>query len=423
MARENLNQTEEESRENALTVLNNAAANKFNEMITAFQKNPGSVEGDTLFAEFCGHFSDGKINSVDFFLNNVMDKNDKDNYDKVKSFRDDKDLIEAFNGKLQKKFANAICEYFNSKANVLLNQLKDSELKKEVFDELDEKHKKLSLVVVNTCLRGRNFYEKDGKVSRLWVSTAKHNEGQLIDDVVGANNGLNSFLKENNHFLKLIHDYSSPISQQRQDVIKLNKQFNEEFALKKLEFALKSENQLSLADLIKFKKCLHGNLDGDLNDGRKDDALRKNEDKIINFMASKVGCLYNSTISRTAKNIFDDSPNLGYLKKVIMAVNTEIDRRKEKIAEFIQQKKEEVNENAKSGNNPIKEIAKLQVIKEIAKLQVGDILEGHDERRAKKKKENQIRLVRKDLKALERATEGFIKSQLEYEQSDDGLLK
>lgn len=352
-----------------------------------------------------------------------MDKNDKDNYDKVKSFRDDKDLIEAFNGNLQEKFANAICEYFNSKANVLLNQLKNPELKELDFNELDEKHKKLSLVVANTCLPGRNFYEKDGKVSRLWVSTAKHNEGQLVDDVVGADNGLSNFLKKNNRFLKLIRDYSSPISQSRQDLIKLNKQFNEEFALKKLEFALKSENQLSLKDLVEFKKSLDGNLDGDLNDGRKDGIVRKNERKIINFMADKVGCLYNSTISKTAKNIFDDRPNLGYLKKVITAVNKEIDRRKEKIAEFIQQKKEEVNENAKSGNNPIKEIAKLRVMEEIAKLQVGDILEGHDERRAKKKKENQIRLVRKDLKALERATEGFIKSQLEYEQSDDGLLK
>ena len=352
-----------------------------------------------------------------------MDKSDKDNYDKVKPFRDNKDLIKAFNESLQEKFANAICEYFNTKFNLLLNQLKDSEPKKEVFDELDEKHKKLSLVVVNTCTRSINFYEKDGKVNRLWaVSIARHNEGRLIDDVVGANNGLNSFLKKKNHFLELINN-AHLSSQQRQNLIKLNKRLNEEFSLKKLEFALKSENQLSLADLIKFKKGLDGDLDGDLNDGRKDGVIRKNEDKIINFMASKVGCLYNSTISRTAKNIFDDRPTLGYLKKVITAVNGEIDRRKEKIAEFIQQKKEEVNENTKSRNHPVKEVAKLQVIKEIAKLQVGDILEGHDEQKAKKEKNRQVILAKRDLKALEKANEGFIKSHLEHKRSNDGLLE
>ena len=399
MAYENLNPTKQE----ALAVLDNAAANKFNKMITAFQKDPGSVEGDTLFAEFCGQFADDKINSIAFFLDNEMDKSDKDNYDKVEPFRDDKDLIKQFNKSLQIRFANATCEYFNSRANLLLNQLKNPELKEEDFNRLYEQHKKLFLVIANIAqgYTDTYVYEENNKIK---FSIMIVNERDVLaNEFFGTDNGLGKFFLKKSHldvFFTNINDYFlSPLRRNfhsnfnyHTKLLDINKRLNEEFSLKKLEFALKSENQLSLECLIDLDKKLV-------------DDPKQNKSKIINFMADKVGCLHNSAGTRNAdwyRMAYFNNPTEDYLKNVRTTIKSEIEKRKTKIAGFIQQIANVIDKDAKLKDQ----------IKRIAELYVGDILVGHNEREAKRERKNQIILKRKDLTILERATKGFIETQL-----------
>lgn len=398
MVHENLNPTRQE----ALAVLDDVATNKFNKMITTFQKNPGSVEGDTLFAEFCGHFADNKINSVAFFLDNEMDKGDKYNYSKVEQFRDNKDLIKQFNESLQIKFANATCEYFNSRANLLLNQLKNPKLKEEDFNRLYEQHKKLFLVIANVAqgYTDTYVYEEDNKIK--WNDQIGNKRDVLANEFFGADNGLGKlFLKKsyfstlfaniNDHFLApLRRDFHSNFNYHTK-LLDINKHLNEQFSLKKLKFDIEAEDQMSLKYLMDFDKKLVDNPE-------------QNKDKIIDFMADKVGCLHNGVVSRNSNRYrmtYFNNPTENYLKNVRTAIKDEIEKRKTKIAGFIQQMANVVDKDAKLKDK----------IKKIAELRVGDISIGYG-REAKKENKNQIKQEEKDLKVLEGAIKDFIETQL-----------